>query len=179
MSSSRYHEGPGRVAPSARSSGARRNQHDPYRVASVQDGSKWDYVFFVDIEGHAEDEAMCARRCKQVGSHASLFRVLGAYPKASALVCRHTGAINVVEKSGLIRGTPGTTGFCRPSGSSKWAVRWQVPGDKSISHRSRVVECRRQVEPAPSSGFLRGEDCLATLAALQAMGVEISSAERG
>lgn len=42
---------------------------------------KWDYVFFVDIEGHAEDENIAAALA-EVESQASLFRVLGAYPKA-------------------------------------------------------------------------------------------------
>ena len=42
---------------------------------------KWDYVFFVDIEGHADDEAV-RQALQEVGAHASLFRVLGAYPKA-------------------------------------------------------------------------------------------------
>ena len=48
----------------------------------------------------------------------------------------------------------------------------RVPGDKSISHRAlllgAIADGTTQV-----SGFLPGEDCLATLAALRAMGVEI------
>lgn len=42
---------------------------------------KWDYVFFVDIEGHAEDDGI-RQALEQVGTHANLFRVLGSYPKA-------------------------------------------------------------------------------------------------
>ncbi len=42
---------------------------------------KWDYVFFVDVEGHAEDEKV-ARRCASSSARASLFRVLGSYPQA-------------------------------------------------------------------------------------------------
>lgn len=42
---------------------------------------KWDYVFFVDIGGHAEDPAV-AEALQEVESQANLFRVLGAYPKA-------------------------------------------------------------------------------------------------
>jgi chorismate mutase/prephenate dehydratase len=42
---------------------------------------KWDYVFFVDIEGHAEDEHVSSA-LEEVESHSNLFRVLGAYPKA-------------------------------------------------------------------------------------------------
>ena len=42
---------------------------------------KWEYIFFVDIEGHAEDQRVSAalRELKQV---AKLFRVLGSYPRA-------------------------------------------------------------------------------------------------
>ena len=42
---------------------------------------RWDYVFFVDIEGHAEDQGV-REALAQVESHANLFRVLGSYPKA-------------------------------------------------------------------------------------------------
>lgn len=48
----------------------------------------------------------------------------------------------------------------------------RVPGDKSVSHRAlmlgSIAEGRTRV-----SGFLDGEDCLATLAAMRAMGVSI------
>ncbi len=50
----------------------------------------------------------------------------------------------------------------------------EVPGDKSISHRVALLS---GVASGISNirGFLRGDDCLATLAALQSMGVEIAS----
>lgn len=41
----------------------------------------WDYVFFIDIEGHA-NESPVADALKQLEKNCSLFRVLGAYPKA-------------------------------------------------------------------------------------------------
>jgi 3-phosphoshikimate 1-carboxyvinyltransferase len=48
-----------------------------------------------------------------------------------------------------------------------------VPGDKSISHRAALVGAvaagRTEV-----SGFLEGDDCLATLRAVQALGVEVT-----
>ena len=51
-------------------------------------------------------------------------------------------------------------------------ARVTVPGDKSVSHRSlmlgSIAEGRTEV-----SGFLACEDCLATLAAMRALGVEI------
>lgn len=42
---------------------------------------KWDYVFFIDIEGHAE-ESPVADALANLKKNSSLFRVLGAYPKA-------------------------------------------------------------------------------------------------
>lgn len=42
---------------------------------------KWDYVFFIDLEGHAA-EAPLSGALAQLEKDASLFRVLGAYPKA-------------------------------------------------------------------------------------------------
>ena len=41
----------------------------------------WDYVFFLDIEGHAE-ESPVSEALAELEKDASLFRVLGAYPKA-------------------------------------------------------------------------------------------------
>jgi 3-phosphoshikimate 1-carboxyvinyltransferase len=50
----------------------------------------------------------------------------------------------------------------------------EVPGDKSISHRAlmlgAIADGRTRV-----SGFLMGEDCLATMAALRSLGVEIDA----
>ena len=42
---------------------------------------KWDYVFFIDIEGHAEDKQV-AEALEALKERASLFRVLGSYPRA-------------------------------------------------------------------------------------------------
>jgi len=42
--------------------------------------SKWDYVFFVDVEGHVEDENVTAA-LKELASEASLLKVLGSYPR--------------------------------------------------------------------------------------------------
>ena len=51
-----------------------------------------------------------------------------------------------------------------------------VPGDKSISHRalmlSGIAEGVSEV-----TGFLAGEDCLATLSAMRALGVRIEQSE--
>jgi chorismate mutase/prephenate dehydratase len=42
---------------------------------------KWDYVFFIDVEGHAE-EPHVARALAQLKRRSSLLRVLGSYPQA-------------------------------------------------------------------------------------------------
>jgi chorismate mutase/prephenate dehydratase len=42
---------------------------------------KWDYVFFIDIEGHAE-EPRVRKALAALQRRASLFRVLGSYPRS-------------------------------------------------------------------------------------------------
>ena len=41
----------------------------------------WDYVFFIDIEGHAE-ESPVSDALAELEAESSLFKILGAYPKA-------------------------------------------------------------------------------------------------
>lgn len=41
--------------------------------------AKWNYVFFVDIEGHAEDEVVW-EACKLIEKKTSHFKLLGAFP---------------------------------------------------------------------------------------------------
>lgn len=42
---------------------------------------KWDYVFFIDVDGHVEDENL-ARGLRQLGRVTTLLKVLGSYPKS-------------------------------------------------------------------------------------------------
>lgn len=63
-----------------------------------------------------------------------------------------------------------------PGGALKGSIR--VPGDKSISHRSIMLGALAE-GITEVSGFLEGEDSLATLAAFRAMGVDISGPEQG
>jgi chorismate mutase / prephenate dehydratase len=42
---------------------------------------KWDYVFFIDIEGHADDKHV-AKALAELKKRSSLFRILGSYPRA-------------------------------------------------------------------------------------------------
>jgi len=64
----------------------------------------------------------------------------------------------------------------RPGGSASGEIR--VPGDKSISHRS-IMLGSLAVGETRVTGFLQGEDALATLAAFRAMGVEIEGPSNG
>ncbi|MCW8964955.1 MAG: 3-phosphoshikimate 1-carboxyvinyltransferase [Gammaproteobacteria bacterium] len=68
------------------------------------------------------------------------------------------------------------TFIASPGGSLSGDIR--VPGDKSISHRSimfgSLADGTTRVH-----GFLDGEDCLATLNAFRAMGVEIEGPDNG
>jgi chorismate mutase/prephenate dehydratase len=42
---------------------------------------KWHYVFFIDIEGHVSDPPV-ARALRSLKARASLFRVIGSYPRS-------------------------------------------------------------------------------------------------
>ncbi len=63
-----------------------------------------------------------------------------------------------------------------PGGSLRGTVR--VPGDKSISHRSIMLGSLAEGE-TQVSGFLEGDDSLATLRAFRHMGVQIEGPEEG
>lgn len=41
----------------------------------------WDYVFFIDVDGHAEESPLC-EALAELQEDSSLFRIVGAYPKA-------------------------------------------------------------------------------------------------
>lgn len=64
----------------------------------------------------------------------------------------------------------------KPGGRMQGDIR--VPGDKSISHRSVMLGSLAE-GVTEVSGFLQAEDCLATMAAFRAMGVEIEGPEDG
>ncbi len=64
----------------------------------------------------------------------------------------------------------------QPGGALKGELR--VPGDKSISHRSIMLGALAN-GVTNVSGFLEGEDALATLHAFRAMGVQIDGPDNG
>jgi len=78
------------AAPHGESSGAlyrlleplAKNKVSMTRIESRPSGKgKWQYVFFLDIDGHADDPPV-ARALKSLRSRSSLFRVLGSYPRS-------------------------------------------------------------------------------------------------
>ncbi len=66
--------------------------------------------------------------------------------------------------------------LAHPGGAVHGQLR--VPGDKSISHRSIMLGSLAE-GVTRVSGFLEGEDCLATLRAFRAMGVTIHGPKHG
>ena len=66
--------------------------------------------------------------------------------------------------------------FVAPGGALQGRIR--VPGDKSISHRSIMLGSLAE-GVTHVSGFLEGEDSLATLKAFRAMGVRIEGPDNG
>ena len=66
--------------------------------------------------------------------------------------------------------------IAQPGGSLKGQIR--VPGDKSISHRSIMLGALAE-GVTEITGFLEGEDSLATLVAFRAMGVKIEGPQQG
>jgi len=66
--------------------------------------------------------------------------------------------------------------YLEPGGKLSGSIR--VPGDKSMSHRSIMLGSIAD-GVTNVSGFLEGEDALATLAAFRAMGVNITDPEAG
>ena len=68
------------------------------------------------------------------------------------------------------------TFLAEPGGALRGRLR--VPGDKSISHRAIMLGALAE-GVTTVTGFLEGEDCLATLRAFRAMGVRIDGPEQG
>jgi 3-phosphoshikimate 1-carboxyvinyltransferase len=64
------------------------------------------------------------------------------------------------------------SGFFTTSPSHRVAGTMRVPGDKSISHRALMLGAIASGTTSVS-GFLPGEDCLATMAAVRAMGIAV------
>ncbi len=93
---------------------------------------KWDYVFFIDLDGHAEREPL-ATALAELKSRASLFRIVGLLPQGDPLTMR------------LVRRGPG-----RARGRGSHRSRRQV----DLASRRDVRRAGRG--PDPRHGFPRG-----------------------
>lgn len=51
------------------------------RIESRPSGEAWQYVFFVDLEGHADDPAV-REALARLAHHSEMVKVLGSYPRA-------------------------------------------------------------------------------------------------
>ncbi|MGI9304118.1 MAG: 3-phosphoshikimate 1-carboxyvinyltransferase [Gammaproteobacteria bacterium] len=75
-----------------------------------------------------------------------------------------------------VRGVPDIEFETAPVGPLAGSL--QVPGDKSISHRAVMLGAIAEGE-STVTGFLSGSDCLATVAAMRAMGVHTAESGPG
>ncbi len=110
---------------------------------------KWDYVFFVDLDGHAEQE-----------------------PLASALADAQDQGVALQGRGLVPEGDSLTMGSYRVAPAERIAGEVTIPGDKSISHRA-VMFGAIASGTTRIRGFLEGEDCLATMRAVRQLGVEV------
>ena len=84
--------------------------------------------------------------------------------------------VGIVPESELTTSSSNLQFRATPGGQLTGSLR--VPGDKSISHRSIMLGSLAE-GTTRISGFLEGEDSLATLEAFRRMGVEIAGPDRG
>src|SRR3989442_13732829 len=71
----------------------------------------------------------------------------------------------------MIRRPPRSTLFPYTTLFRSWTA--EVPGDKSISHRAALLGARAD-GVTEIHGYLEAEDCLRTIAAVQALGAEVT-----
>ncbi len=61
-----------------------KNKINMTMIESRPTGQKlWEYVFFIDVQGHSEDAAL-KKTIIEVQKHCLFFKILGSYPEASA-----------------------------------------------------------------------------------------------
>ncbi len=106
-----------------------------------------------------------------------LFHHKRLHPSPNLLPSRREkpSATSAVKSNNMSHSNP-IRFLVEPGGSLRGTVR--VPGDKSISHRSIMLGSLTEGITVVS-GFLEGEDSLATLNAFRGMGVSIDGPEEG
>ena len=68
-----------------RAKGAPCSLTSPMRMSRIEsrptNAARWSYVFYIDVDGHADDEPLKSALA-EMRDASSLLRVLGSYPRA-------------------------------------------------------------------------------------------------
>lgn len=147
------------------------------RIAA-SDPQMWHDIFFANkkailnaVDGFESQLATLRKLLEDEDSHA-LMGLLG-HAQAARQHFNH-----MLAKKPLMEKNKVTQQFTILPGAHKFQGKFTIPGDKSVSHRSimfgAIAEGTTQV-----TGFLEGEDALATLQAFRAMGVNIEGPKDG
>lgn len=147
------------------------------RVAA-SDPQMWHDIFFANkaailtaVDGFEQQLAAIRRMIEHEDSQA-LMGVLG-HAQAARQHFNH-----MLAQKPLMEKNKVTQQFTILPGAQTFQGKFSVPGDKSVSHRSimfgAIAEGTTQV-----TGFLEGEDALATLQAFRDMGVSIEGPKNG
>ena len=147
------------------------------RIAA-SDPQMWHDIFFANktallkaVDGFESQLAIIRQLIEQEDSHA-LMGLLG-HAQAARQHFNH-----MLAKKPFMENNHVTQQFTILPGAKTFQGKFTVPGDKSVSHRSimfgAIAEGTTHV-----TGFLEGEDALATLQAFRDMGVSIEGPKNG
>ncbi|GIT83632.1 bifunctional prephenate dehydrogenase/3-phosphoshikimate 1-carboxyvinyltransferase [Acinetobacter towneri] len=147
------------------------------RIAA-SDPQMWHDIFFANktallkaVDGFESQLAIIRQLIEQEDSHA-LMGLLG-HAQAARQHFNH-----MLTKKPFMENNNVTQQFTILPGAKTFQGKFTVPGDKSVSHRSimfgAIAEGTTHV-----TGFLEGEDALATLQAFRDMGVSIEGPKNG
>ena len=147
------------------------------RIAA-SDPQMWHDIFFANktailnaVDGFEQQLAVIRKLIEDEDSQ-ELMGLLG-HAQAARQHFNH-----MLAKKPLLENTQVTQQFTIQPGNKNFQGKFTVPGDKSVSHRSimfgAIAEGTTHV-----TGFLEGEDALATLQAFRDMGVSIEGPKNG
>lgn len=167
---------------------SRKDNYDIFRYAAggfrdfsriaASDPQMWHDIFFANkhaileaVAGFEQQLQQFKQVIEQNDSHA-LMGMLG-HARAARQHFNH-----MLAKQPLMEKNAVTQQFTILPGTTQFQGKFTVPGDKSVSHRSimfgAIAEGTTRV-----TGFLEGEDALATLQAFRDMGVSIEGPKNG
>jgi 3-phosphoshikimate 1-carboxyvinyltransferase len=118
-----------------------------------------------------DSQALCASLARAREARQAFTQVL----EARGMPAKVVRPITIEEKAAGMS-EPILDFYCQPGGEVSGKAR--VPGDKSISHRSIMLGALAE-GVTRVSGFLEGEDALATLQAFRDMGITIEGPRQG